>query len=37
MSDVTKLTQREDFAGKSSQEVLEILKGEGSELTDEQL
>ena len=37
MSDVTKLTQREDFADKSPQEVLEILKEEGSELTDEQL
>lgn len=37
MSDAIKPTQRKDFAGKSTQEVLDILKEEGSELTEEQL
>ena len=37
MGDAIKPTQRKDFAGKSTQEVFEILKEEGTELTEEQL
>lgn len=37
MCDPINATQRKDFVGKSPDEVLEILKGEGTELTEEQL
>lgn len=37
MSDELRLIRCEDLAGKSKQEVLEILQEEGVELTEEQL
>ena len=37
MSNVIKPNQRENLANKTPQEAFEILKGEGVELTDEQL
>ena len=37
MSDAITPIQRKDLAGKSTQEVLDILREEGTELTEEQL